>query len=125
MSIEMLKVANVTDPLRVTSIPRLDKVKPVVEDVKGNEVAAKGEALPHEEPNQSTKVEQAVNQMNQFVQTLNRDLQFSVDEDSGRTVVKVLDTETKEVIRQIPSEELLRMANYLTDGGALLLKVQA
>lgn len=125
MPIEMLKVANITDPPRVNPDPQVGKVKLVAESVKGNEVAAKGEALPHEEPNQSTKVEQAVNQMNQYVQTLNRDLQFSVDEDSGRTVVKVLDTETKEVIRQIPSEELLRMATYLTDGGGLLLKVQA
>ncbi|MBU1191900.1 MAG: flagellar protein FlaG [Gammaproteobacteria bacterium] len=121
----MLKVIGAADLPRVNQPSPVGKLQAVSETDKGKEVAANGDSLPQEESNQTTKVEQAVNQMNQFVQTLNRDLQFSVDEDSGRTVVKVLDTETKEVIRQIPSEELLRMATYLTDGGGLLLKVQA
>lgn len=125
MSIDMLKVISIADPPRATQNAQVGKLQPVIDSIKGNEVAANGEPLPHEESNQTTKVEQAVKQMNQFIQTLNRDLQFSIDEDSGRTVVKVLDTETKEIIRQIPSEELLRMASYLTDGGGLLLKVQA
>lgn len=72
-------------------------------------------------------MEQAVSQVNEFVQSLSRDLQFTVDEDSGRTVIKVLDTETKTVIRQIPPEEMLRIATYLVDAdsSSLLLKVQA
>lgn len=125
MSIDMLKVIGVADPPRANLTSQLGKAQPVLERIEGNEVAANGELLPQNESNQTTKVEQAVNQINQYVQTLRRDLHFSIDEDSGRTVVKVLDTETKEVIRQIPSEELLRVARYLIDGGGLLLKVQA
>lgn len=125
MSIEMLKVANVTDPPRVNQSTLVGKIHAIAKSDKGNEVAAIGDPLPQDESNDTAKVEQAVNQVNQYVQTLSRDLQFSVDEDSGRTVVKVLDTETKEVIRQIPSEELLKIAKHLTDGGGLLLKVQA
>ncbi|MFA7387174.1 MAG: flagellar protein FlaG [Thiohalobacteraceae bacterium] len=90
------------------------------------DVAAAGGSLPQpEESTEAEKVEEAVNQVNEYVQNLNRDLQFTVDQDSGRTVIKVLDSETQEVIRQIPSEELLQIANQLTEGGGLLLKVQA
>ncbi len=55
-----------------------------------------------------------------FVKSVNSNLQFRVDEASGRTVVTVLDGETQEVIRQVPSEELLRMARAHAATGALL-----
>ena len=53
-------------------------------------------------------------------------LEFSIDKESGESVVKVLDRATKEVIRQIPSEEMLRIARGLdryTEG--LLIDSQA
>lgn len=98
---------------------------------QGREVAAGGGQLPLPEQqvqsSEVAKVEQAVSQVNEFVQSLSRDLQFMVDEDSGRTVIKVLDTQTKEVIRQIPPEEMLRIARFMVDdeSASLLLKVQA
>ena len=44
------------------------------------------------------------------MQTIRRELQFTVDEDSGLTVVKVFNKETDELIRQIPSEDFLKLA---------------
>lgn len=125
MSIDMLKVIGVADPPRANQTSSVGKLQAVTDTDKGKAVAANGDSLPPDESKQTTKVEQAVNQINQYVQTLSRDLHFTVDKDSGRTVVKVLDTETKEIIRQIPSEELLQIARHLTDGGGLLLKVRA
>ena len=61
----------------------------------------------------SEEVRVAVEKLNTQVQNLQRDLSFSVDESSGRTVVRVLDSETKEVVRQIPSEEVLKLAQQL------------
>ncbi len=58
----------------------------------------------------SEELNAAVQQMNTYVQNIQRDLQFSVDEESGRNVVKVIDSKSKEVIRQIPSEEVLALA---------------
>lgn len=58
-------------------------------------------------------VQQAVAQMNEYIQTTQRDLRFSIDEESGETVVKVLDRQTEEVIRQIPDEIFLRLARNL------------
>lgn len=60
-------------------------------------------------------VEKAVENINDHLQSLGRDLSFSVDNDSGRTIIKVMDSETDEVIRQIPSEEVLNLAQYLQD----------
>ena len=49
----------------------------------------------------------AVNQLNGYLEATHHGLRFSIDDDSGRTVVRVVDTVTDEVIRQIPSEEML------------------
>jgi flagellar protein FlaG len=49
-----------------------------------------------------------------------RSLSFRVDEASGRTVITVLDATTQEVVRQIPSEEVLALARALEVSGALL-----
>ena len=57
----------------------------------------------------------AVSQMQDFAQMLNRELQFDVDEDLGRTVVRVLDKDTGDLIRQIPSDEILAMAKHMKE----------
>ena len=66
-------------------------------------------------------LDEAVQNLNDHVQTVNRELQFSVDKDSGKTVIKVIDKETHEVIRQIPGEEALNVAKRLNEGGELAL----
>jgi|GEM_PF-1634476 len=46
------------------------------------------------------------------------DLEFKVDEVSGRTVITVYHPETEEVIRQIPPEEAMRLAQILRESGS-------
>ena len=67
---------------------------------------------------------EVVSSLNDHVQAVRRDLQFSVDEDSGRQVIKVLDTETQELIRQIPAEEILSLVKRIDDLEGLILQVQ-
>lgn len=67
----------------------------------------------------------AVSAANEFVKPINNEIQFSVDKDSGEMVVKVTDTSTNEVIRQIPSEEMLAVAQALNKFQGLLLKQKA
>ena len=69
-------------------------------------------------------LQNALGNLSAHVQNLHRSLQFSVDQESGDTVVKVVDAETKEVIRQIPSEELLAIAQRLRAGNGVLLTEQ-
>ena len=84
-----------------------------------NESAASGQNLPSPvdkpgvEKTSIERVESAVSKISDFVQSFQRDLQFTVDKESDRLVVKVVDSETQEVIRQIPSEETLRIAKSL------------
>lgn len=55
-------------------------------------------------------VEQALDVINRAVVIEQRSLSFSVDEASGRSVIKVVDQQTDQLIRQIPTEEVLRVA---------------
>ncbi len=61
------------------------------------------------------EVETALDDMSKYVKSIGRNLQFSVDEDLGRTVIKVVDSESDEVIRQIPAEELLEIAKSVQE----------
>lgn len=66
------------------------------------------------------KVRNAVSEIEKFLSTTRRNLEFSTDEESGKIVVKVIASETGELIRQLPSEEALRIANSLSDVNSLL-----
>ena len=57
----------------------------------------------------------AVEKLNQIAQNLGRELQFEIDDDSGQTIVKVIDTETDEVVRQIPNEAAVARARGSED----------
>ena len=67
------------------------------------------------------ELDSAVTRLNDFVQSVRRDLQFEVDNESGKTIVRVLDRETKELIRQIPDEVALRLAENLQQDEPLTL----
>jgi len=56
-----------------------------------------------------------VAEINEHVQSIQRDLVFSVDQDSGRDIVTIMDAKSKKVIRQIPSEEMLKLARNLNE----------
>lgn len=71
------------------------------------------------------QLDDAVSNINKSLQTLSQDLEFSVDEDSNRTIVKVVDQQTKEVIRQMPSPEALEIAKALDKVKGLLIKQTA
>ena len=58
---------------------------------------------------------EAVNQLNGYLEETHRGLRFNIDDDSGRTIVRVVDTETDEVIRQIPSEEMLVVIRHFSE----------
>ena len=70
-------------------------------------------------------VSEVVSSLNDYVQQVNRTLQFSVDETSGRTIIKVMDAETREVIRQIPPEEVVALARHLDEGAGALVQERA
>ncbi|GMR15888.1 MAG: hypothetical protein BMS9Abin31_0182 [Gammaproteobacteria bacterium] len=60
-------------------------------------------------------LEKVVSQLNAYIQNTQRDMDFSVDDATGRVVVRVVDSNTEEVIRQIPSEEMLAISRHLLE----------
>lgn len=71
------------------------------------------------------RTEQAVAKLNEILKDRERDLEFSVDDDTGRTILKVIHAESGEVIRQIPPEELLHIARVFIEGTGSLIDDQA
>lgn len=67
----------------------------------------------------------ALQNINKTMQALGQDLEFSVDADSNRTIVKVIDQRTQEVIRQMPSAEALEIAKALDQVQGLLIRQKA
>jgi flagellar protein FlaG len=63
-----------------------------------------------------TAMQAAVTRLNDYVQNVQRNLEFSVDKETGCTVVTVRDAETDEVIRQIPPEKMLAIMRALAEG---------
>lgn len=70
-------------------------------------------------------VEDAVERINENAQMVSRDLEFSVSDESGRIIVTVRDSNTEEVIRQIPPEKLMAVAESLDEVRGLLFEAEA
>jgi flagellar protein FlaG len=67
----------------------------------------------------------ALKNINKSMQALGQNLEFSVDADTDRTIVKVIDQDTKEVIRQMPTAEALEIAKALDRVQGLLIRQKA
>lgn len=71
------------------------------------------------------QLESAMKQLQDQVRSSAQNLQFSLDNETGKTVVRVTDAESGEVIRQIPSEELIAIAKSIDKMQGLLLRQEA
>ena len=67
----------------------------------------------------------AVNKLNELVAPALQTVQFSMDEEAGRMVVKVIDTATQKTVRQIPNEEVLAFSKTLGRLQGLVVREQA
>ena len=70
-------------------------------------------------------LEAATQSVREFVKPINSNIEFSVNHDTGQLVVKIIDRATKEVIRQMPSEEVLAIAKALDSIKGLFVKQTA
>jgi flagellar protein FlaG len=107
-------------PAQVKPLPVSPQVSSVKGQKTGNDLPVAAEAarsLPQEPVNSQAiqeQVQAAVAQMNEYIQSTQRDLSFTYDPGSGDTIVKVLDRATQEVIRQIPDAIFLRLSQSMT-----------
>lgn len=73
----------------------------------------------------SDKLTQVAAELSDMMSMMRKGLAFKVDENSGLAVVTVLDRDTGDVIRQMPSEEALKLAEKLSEVTGLLMKTEA
>jgi flagellar protein FlaG len=73
----------------------------------------------------SQEVAQAVGQITAFLQSSSASVEFSMEEQSGRVVIRIVDEQTRQLIRQIPSEDLLTIARALDRVQGLLVSTKA
>lgn len=71
------------------------------------------------------RLNDSVKTINETFKTINSSVRFSIDQDTQRQVVKVMDVDTDTVIRQFPSEEVLSIAKALDKLQGLLIKDKA
>jgi flagellar protein FlaG len=89
--------------------------------VERQNVADMGKAIPsamtYEQlvENRKKELNNAVKTVAGYVQNIARELNFSVDESLGKTIVTVLDQATGDVIRQIPTEDMLELSRNLSE----------
>ncbi len=76
-------------------------------------------ALP-ELPSGPEQVQQAVEQIQRVAASMAQNLLFTIDKGTGRTIIRVVDSQTNEVIRQMPTEEALAIARALDNMQGLL-----
>lgn len=112
---------SLSSALTATAVRASTPGEPVDKHGRANETADSGSASePARQP-----LEQAVSNIEGFVQTIRRDLDFALDDSTGRMVVRVTDRASGNLVRQIPSEEALRLAENLEQVRSLLFKAEA
>jgi len=97
----------------------------VIGQIKAGEEQASASVVEQVQGESREQVEEAVATIQEFVQSVRRSINFAIDDGSGRVVVKVTDASSGDVIRQIPSEEALRLAENLSEVRSLLFKAEA
>lgn len=104
MSTESIRSAPPSAPMPVAA-PRLSLVRSQPLRTETADEGATG--------NESDQLSQAVAELNRYVAGSRTDLRFTVDREAGEVVVSIVDSETGQVLRQMPSPEALRIARYI------------
>ncbi|WP_183142188.1 flagellar protein FlaG [Pseudomonas cichorii] len=97
--------------------PSVERVAPTAESNSAD--------LKRDDSQDEEKVKAAAEDIQKFFQSVKRNLEFSIDEDSGKVIVKVIASDSGEVVRQIPNAEILKLADSLSDAHSLLFHVKA
>ncbi len=101
--------------LRPSQSKPIDIVKAVDEPKPTRQAIAAEGSTQKESGQQLAEANQVVVQLKDKIQTIDRQLEFRVDKESGKTIIKVKDRETGEVIREIPSEEMIEIGQRLRE----------
>jgi len=68
---------------------------------------------------QRKKIEEKVSELNSFVQNIQRGIQFSVHEETGRSIITITDKDTGDEIRRFPSDQVLSISSKIAESLAV------
>jgi len=112
----------------IHEIKNISTTQPVRQSVEeyGKEMGARAENFEFKTSKilSSDEVENIIKEMNEFIQIFNPRIAFELDKETGKTVLKIIDAQTKEVIRQIPPEELLRISKRISELLGLIINAK-
>ena len=91
---------------------------------EANATGRKGEEEKKEEKVEPEVLNKMVEKFNESLQKVTN-LRFEINEDAGQTVVKVVDPTTKEVVRQLPTEEMVELSKRMNDLRGVLYNDEA
>lgn len=124
-----MNISSTQKPVALDAGDGMKRSVPVAKNSGAQVAPAKTEvsasAVEVDAPAAREQIEKAVSTLQEFAQSVKRDLNFSVDDGSGQVVVKVTDSSSGDIIRQIPSEEALQLAENLSEVRSLLFKAEA
>ena len=112
-----------TAPARTaaSSVPGSSTTSTSISVETGKVAPTGGQPLPVPVPEvPKADLDRALEQLTRMARESRRNLRFSVDESSGRTVITVINAATDEVVRQIPSQEILELARNMKQLGLLI-----
>jgi flagellar protein FlaG len=118
-----MSIVNKLNPVNPSSVAQLSRIQKTLAGDAGQYrqmVAEGGNSMPlaqQQELNETRRKElnKAIMHVAGYVQNITRELNFSIDEELGETIVRVIDEHTGDVIRQIPPEDMLKLARNLAE----------
>ena len=111
---EILKTVTVQQmPARISETNQIVNIEAAKTSMNPESLSAHVKDLPQQVDR--SKIEAVVSSINNLMQNVQRDLTFNMDEESGQAVIKVYDVDSGELVRQIPTEDVLAIATYFQD----------
>ena len=120
MSVESINASNVA----ASSVQTVATQQTATQQAVNTQTASSESVQPSQKMS-AEEVQVVLDKMNEFMGNGQHNLNFSIDKDTDDMVVKVMDTETQEVIRQFPSEETLKLAKHIEGMLGLILDDRA
>ncbi|MES9973669.1 flagellar protein FlaG [Candidatus Thiodiazotropha sp. LNASS1] len=87
---------------------------PVTQNLTSSEEGERKQAADVEQPLVIDSKELALNVEN-LTQIVNRNLEFSIDQETGTQVIRVIDSDTGELVRQIPPDQILHVISHIEE----------
>jgi flagellar protein FlaG len=112
-----MSIPGIASSNEISKVSRMSETANTPESGKRQIVSTDGKALPPTGQAEVTQEEiaEAVRDISTYMQSMSRELQFQLDDSSATTVITVTDPETSEVVRQIPTEEVVAIARYIAE----------